>query len=413
MSLTFVRPSQSRSTQYRADSTIDYQTPWADNIPLTTERWTDTRSPLVKTPAGPWRPPTYWKRVVETGDLYWIGLDTAKIAARRRYNGEISERELRFGINNSTNPYDAIPAFPQGLIDQAVIKSRLKLKDTSINLGQAFGERAQTANLVSDSIRRVVGAVRAVRRGDLRKAKKVLDIQFMRRKVISKEPFSMWLELQYGWKPLLMDVYGATTALSDREMRASRGKATIKSRSSRKSALDRADFNIPGNNAYLWLNKHREIKHECWIRTDWVQSNDGWRSAKELGLTNPLEVAWELVPFSFVADWFVPVGDFISQLDATLGWSFLGGTIGKKTTVWNTYSFSHATSKDYRYDVAWASVTGMSGKGRQMRYERSVLSSMPFPRLPDFSKLEKASYGHVANGIALLSSLFLGGRRIR
>lgn len=33
------------------------------------------------------------------------------------------------------------------------------------------------------------------------------------------------------------------------------------------------------------------------------------------GLTNPLLTAWELVPFSFVADWFVNVGDTIASLD--------------------------------------------------------------------------------------------------
>jgi hypothetical protein len=37
------------------------------------------------------------------------------------------------------------------------------------------------------------------------------------------------------------------------------------------------------------------------------------------GISNPALVAWELVPFSFVADWFVPVGDWLKQLDALLG----------------------------------------------------------------------------------------------
>lgn len=33
-----------------------------------------------------------------------------------------------------------------------------------------------------------------------------------------------------------------------------------------------------------------------------------------LGFDNPARTIWELVPFSFVLDWFIPVGDFLEQL---------------------------------------------------------------------------------------------------
>lgn len=33
------------------------------------------------------------------------------------------------------------------------------------------------------------------------------------------------------------------------------------------------------------------------------------------GFSNPLEVLWEATPFSFVADWFYPVGDYLSELN--------------------------------------------------------------------------------------------------
>jgi hypothetical protein len=37
-----------------------------------------------------------------------------------------------------------------------------------------------------------------------------------------------------------------------------------------------------------------------------------------LGVTKPLSVIWELVPFSFVVDWFVSVGEWISSLEDEL-----------------------------------------------------------------------------------------------
>jgi hypothetical protein len=41
--------------------------------------------------------------------------------------------------------------------------------------------------------------------------------------------------------------------------------------------------------------------------------------ASELGLTNPAILAWELIPFSFVADWFIPIGSWLEAQTALLG----------------------------------------------------------------------------------------------
>lgn len=42
----------------------------------------------------------------------------------------------------------------------------------------------------------------------------------------------------------------------------------------------------------------------------------------DLGLINPASIAWELVPFSFVVDWFYPVGQYISSMSDLLGYKF-------------------------------------------------------------------------------------------
>jgi hypothetical protein len=38
-----------------------------------------------------------------------------------------------------------------------------------------------------------------------------------------------------------------------------------------------------------------------------------------LGLSSPLMNAWEIVPFSFVADWFLPIGDTFQRIERKLG----------------------------------------------------------------------------------------------
>jgi hypothetical protein len=49
----------------------------------------------------------------------------------------------------------------------------------------------------------------------------------------------------------------------------------------------------------------------CYDVPSWVL-----KDVSELGLSNPLSTLYELTPYSFVLDWVVPVGDWLSVLDA-------------------------------------------------------------------------------------------------
>lgn len=58
----------------------------------------------------------------------------------------------------------------------------------------------------------------------------------------------------------------------------------------------------------------------------------------QLGFTNPLAITWELLPWSFVLDWFVDVGGYINRMDYALGvsdiwWQYSG----------RVKSFAHVT----------------------------------------------------------------------
>lgn len=46
------------------------------------------------------------------------------------------------------------------------------------------------------------------------------------------------------------------------------------------------------------------------------------QAASQYGLNNPSLIAWELVPYSFVVDWFLPVGDYLERLGAFSGLKF-------------------------------------------------------------------------------------------
>jgi hypothetical protein len=354
----------------------------------------DSRSPLVKTPRGAWRPPTSYTRSVDSGNIYTYELTLRDYwfvnVIPPKYNGKIT---YAGAAGASGYYYTAIPNFPGNLEDQAIIKARLKLKGTKISLPQNIGERRQTARLISSNLSRLTDMVRSVRR------------------LRPKDAFSLWLEMQYGWKPLISDSYGAMEALHAREKETSGGVTTVKAyvRENEKLVYNLSDS---ANNAVFDFQKLCDVKHTGHIRLDFTPSDGPWSGTlAQLGLTNPLELAWELLPWSFVADWFIPIGDYLSQLDATNGWVFKGGSFSSKSTM-----VSRPVNFQMRPDqYKWAreAYAYGRGKGYQMRFHRKAYSSPPLANLPSFGKLNKASNIHVANGIALLMSAIVGGSKVR
>lgn len=67
--------------------------------------------------------------------------------------------------------------------------------------------------------------------------------------------------------------------------------------------------------------------------------------ADELGLLNPLSFAWEVVPYSFVVDWFIPVGTMLRQLTDYAGCSITDGytTYLERSLVTSVYLSSQTT----------------------------------------------------------------------
>jgi len=213
-----------------------------------------------------------------------------------------------------------------------------------------------------------------------------------------------WLEYSYGWKPMLQDAYGiaeATASVFNEYSNVVR-TATGRSKTSyRNHAKDRPS----GNQVIYEAQVHDEIwmKMEVRYRIPTEHMNPG----VAFGLMNPLEVAWELVPFSFVADWFLPVGDAIRGLTAYNGLEFAGG--------W--YSYRHARTFTNKVYGAGESIIGgvrwfgQSGGAEVTNVEydqaRVLLSEFPYYGFPEFK--DPRSFAHAASAIALLQSLFLRG----
>jgi hypothetical protein len=113
---------------------------------------------------------------------------------------------------------------------------------------------------------------------------------------------------------------------------------------------------------------------------------------ERLGLVNPLAVAWELVPLSFVFDWFLPVGDMLSALTIGFGTTFKTGY----TTLWLDNDFSYSTQSE-----SYLKGENPKVEFRTRSMKRTLLSSWPIP-VPHFHM--NLSMGKIISGLALIAA---------
>jgi hypothetical protein len=211
-----------------------------------------------------------------------------------------------------------------------------------------------------------------------------------------------WLEYSYGWKPLLKDVYDHAAASA--VIMTSHQKVVRTAKARAFCERQTRTVTIPALNQvkYTWIGLSK-----IWVEigVEYSIPDGAINISTAFGLQNPLEVAWELIPFSFVADWFLPVGDAIRALSAFNGLVFHAGYKTfkhERTMLSKVEGYGGFTSGG----TVWSGATG-GGTATRYEYEqgRTVLTSFPtfgWPQLND-----PRSWGHAASAISLLESLFL------
>lgn len=275
----------------------------------------------------------------------------------------------------------------------ALIAARLKLKRANVNLGVAFAERKQTARLLGDTATALARSFRNLRHGNVRQAMNDLGISSRNHEPRSSSVPNKWLELQYGWKPLLSDVYGACKSLEERD----KADWRVTAKAQKQSVVTQTRTWNDLGAGVGWVQSRRSN----FTRLDALPSRELLGSLASLGVTNPLLVAWELVPYSFVVDWAFPVGDWLSSLDALLGYS----TMSSSST---DYTKCRWTEKGATYSsvsqIGGTAKNDYEGSKEVVKVNRVASSGIPLPTFPSIK--DPRSLGHMANGLALLASAF-------
>jgi hypothetical protein len=252
------------------------------------------------------------------------------------------------------------PNVPQEVVATARNRALSQLNSSDVDLGVSIGELGETGKLMRDTTINLIRALNALRKGKVGDAAFYLGLAKVRGKRILRkkdlgggniadvlsskdsvmglpggELHNRWLEYQYGWKPLLSDIYNMSQSIQHAFSRPTLGEVRVVHVEDRDlSSHSTTRYEVTGT---ATVGVEIGLKYRV--------SDERIAGLSALGLTNPLAVAWELLPLSFVIDWFVSVGDFLSGLGAHHGLTF---TTGYETHF--TRSHGHSI-KDHYYPV--------------------------------------------------------------
>jgi hypothetical protein len=257
------------------------------------------------------------------------------------------------------------------------------LKDKAA-IGASLGEAHQTINafaaLVTDGAR----YLNAFKHGNLR--------AIMRRnggKSLPKSISDAWLQYSYGWAPLAADIAGAQ---SNVHRAISKGLAlSAKSGANFETAYERSE--LPGD-----YNERTVVKHFTLCELGAVMDNPWILYLNTFGLINPASIAWELVPWSFALDWFMPVGKTLEACTATVGLVFNGGRV----TEHREYGISREYVPGRR--TAWRVCENPGFYAEQgYGFKRTALTAFPWPSF--FLDFTPYSTKRALNALALVHQL--------
>jgi hypothetical protein len=194
--------------------------------------------------------------------------------------------------------------------NEALSKYRNKLADSSgafqalIPLAEAKELRG-LVNTMADSVPGMLHAITDIRRGKVRDAFKYAS--------------DKWLAWSFGFSPLMSDASSVALAIAKRIEPTPYVK--IRASSERTQMIELTNPSDEGVGAYSRSFTQGSIIQTCKVTYTGtykvgISAGVNYESAaKQFGITIPhlFPLAWELVPYSFVIDYFTNIGDVIND----------------------------------------------------------------------------------------------------
>lgn len=188
-------------------------------------------------------------------------------------------------------------------------------------LGVTFAEGRQAFGMIAKRLGQLRAGLAAVRRFSPMGVARAFGYpeapirQVLRRNdknhALSKSLADLFLELHFGWEPLVKDIQAALEVL-DAPFKSVPVRGKGKAHKTRKS----------GGAYPASAVTAEQLMYRVSIGGEVSVTNPNLRLAQQMGLLNPFEIALELVPWSFVLGWFGNLQQYLGSFTDFAGLTF-------------------------------------------------------------------------------------------
>jgi len=277
-------------------------------------------------------------------------------------------------------------------------KLRDKIFGEGFNMLVFLGEGRESLGTITESARRIYQSFKFLKQGRIGAAAETLvngkprkgGTKINRKQVTEEWLASNWLQLKYGWEPLVSDIYAAAAHFAYMQ---SRDQTQTFVRGSKKNWVPKSLSTGYTHDGYGFFGKRIKAKV---TRINKVAA---------LGLTNPASLVWEKLPYSFVFDWVIPLGAYLDALNLDRSLTGLYVISSKLQVGVNKFEQVRTAPNpgvDYSiYDTITAPRTYID-------VQRTVSTNLSVP-LPVVKPWEKvSSFIHCVNALALMTNAAKG-----
>lgn len=271
--------------------------------------------------------------------------------------------------------------------------SRLQDKIKRASLGVTVAEGREALTLMAQRAGQLYRSFKALKRGRFGDFVRELRVRPLKkhertRWTKPKHAASIWLEYWFGWAPLVGDIDACVDVLTSAPPPLILiGSATRK--------ISRNGLISDGGQLLSYQCTGRAVVRQyARVRIE----NPNALLRQQAGLTNAAEIAWAIVPFSFLVDWFGNVGDVLRAL------TDFSGLVIEEAYATAHCKLQSAQSQAWNAGTPWyRKWSGMNQQVCTRRILRVVGPELQF-KLP-----QRLSGTRAATAISLLVSLFTKG----
>lgn len=241
--------------------------------------------------------------------------------------------------------------------------------DAQASLAVDLAESKQSLNLIYESLSRALKFTLAVKRGRIGDAYASLKsnhpLKAKGSPSLVHAASQNWLAYRLGVVPMIGSIDSALQVI-DNPLKYTFSFCKGTSSMPFRKVIDHR------SGSSSWHTVSCEGVYRVTIKAKVTVSDPALARLNQFGLTNPLDVAWELVPFSFLIDRVVKVGDYLSSFDDFVGLSFTDLSITESLRGSEEWVVTRE---------GWQPVGAVHLRALTHRKTRSKPSSLPVPSL--------------------------------